>query len=119
MADDHEAIWATEGLFVIADAIKARREDQDLLVLERGMEEFVCPTFEMRSYCSCEGSTHPDGCPANFVFHPAGFWVTWHNYVGRNQVSNRPKPPGLLWELAVADCIKAVAAWTPQRALAR
>ena len=109
MTDEHEAIWATEGLFVIADAIKAKRGDDDLIVNDKGMPEFVCPIFTMRSY----SEAGYDAEEPNFVFHPAGFQIVWYKYVGRGQVGNRPKPPGMMWESAVADCIKAVAAWVP------
>ena len=113
-AQEHEANWATEGLFVIADAIKAKRGDTHSLVSNYGGEDFVCPTFTMRAYCE---SVAPFGEsieePANFEFHPAGFAISWYKYAGRSQKANRPKPPGLMWELAVADCIKAVSNWSP------
>ena len=113
MADTYEANWALEGLFVIADAIKAKREDDYSLVLKNSGEDFVCPTFEMRAFCWCDGSVHPDGCPVNFLFGSAGFWIAWREYAGREMVANLPKPPGMRWELAVATCIRAVDAWAP------
>lgn len=109
---EHEAHWATEGLFVIADAIAAKRGDQSPLVNNSGGDEFVCPTFAMRPYCWCEGDVHPDGCPPQFEY-ANGFKIRWYKYAGRGQTANMAKPPGMAWELAVADCIQAVAKWTP------
>lgn len=110
---EHEAWWATEGLFVIADAIAAKRGDASTLVQNSGGDEFVCPTFSMRTYCWCEGEEHKDGCPPQFEYRPANFVIRWYKYAGRSQTANMPKPPGMLWELAVADCIQAVAKWEP------
>jgi hypothetical protein len=119
-AEEHEANWATEGLFVIADAIKAKRGDSYSLVGNSGGDDFVCPTFSMRAYCWCEGDRHPgktlDGgysCPPNFEFPASGFVLRWYKYAGRGQNANRPKPPGMLWEVTVAQCIMAVSTWKP------
>jgi len=109
--DQHEAFWATEGLFVIADAIVAQRGDEMSLVNKDARGEFACPTFTMRAYCGCEGAQHPVGCPPNFEFPAAGFELWWERLVGVHQIANREKPPGMRWELAVADCIRAVGEW--------
>jgi hypothetical protein len=109
----YEANWATEGLYVIADAIAAKRGDANALVQNSGGDEFVCGTFQMRPYCWCEGDVHPEGCPPQFVYGAAGFVLRWYKYAGRGQTANLPKPPGMLWELAVADCIQAVDKWVP------
>ena len=108
-SEQHEAFWATEGLFVIADAIMAQRGDPTSLLNDDGEAEFVSTTFTMRPYCGCLGSTHPTGCPPNFEFPAASFELHWERIAGIHQVANRPKPPGMLWELAVAECIRAVA----------
>lgn len=114
MDHEHEAYWATEGLFVIADAIKAKRGDSHPLVLSGDAEDFVCSTFAMRAYresIAQMGEVVED--PPNFEFPGAGFELSWYKYAGRSPKANRPKPPGMMWELAVAECIKAVAAWVP------
>lgn len=109
---EYPAYWATEGLFVIADAIKAKRGDENSLVMNEGGSDFVCSTFIMRSH-----REPPDDVtaviPANFSFHPASFEIRWERLAGIHQVANRPKPPGMMWELAVAECIKAVADFSP------
>lgn len=108
--EGYPAFWAMEGLFVIADAIKAVRKDDYLLVNEVVGDEFVCPAFELRSHCACDRTIHPVECPPNFVYHgKTDFIIRWGRFAGQETISNKPKPEGMLWELAVAYCIRAVA----------
>lgn len=111
-----DAYWATEGLFVIADAIMAKRGDTHSLVSSEGADDFISPVFTMRSYSESDAPMGVDvEDPPNFEFPAAGFVISWYKYAGRSQKANRPKPPGMMWELAVADCIRAVAAFEPAR----
>lgn len=107
---EHDAYWAGEGLFVIADAIQAKRGDDGLLVNDTHLPDFVCLEFELRAHCGCEGLMHPNGCPPNFVYHAQSgvFTIRWENFLGKRMVASAPKPEGMRWELAVAHCIRAV-----------
>lgn len=48
---------------------------------------YECDVFKMRSYCWCDGGTHPNGCPPNFEWRD---WrVAWYKHAGRGASCNR------------------------------
>jgi hypothetical protein len=77
---------------VFSDVLQAIGYDLDLYgklgnPASNSGESYTCDVFTMRSYCWCDGSRHPDGCPANFEWRD---WrVCWYKHAGRGASCNR------------------------------
>ena len=66
--------------------------------------EIVTDTFEMRSFCWCDGSRH-ETCPPNFKWKD--FEVEWYKYLGRGMEQNRDITPQEIAEM-LDSCIDSL-----------
>lgn len=74
---------------------------------------FANDTFAIRSYCWCDGGTHPGpdeggpGCPPNFHHYASDFQITWYKHSERGQSCNKEaKTWGFL--LIFEDCVESI-----------
>ena len=103
--------YVTAGFDVIASRIASRRgldpEGMSVLTANSGEGDYVSDVFAMRSYCWCDGSTHPDGCPPNFEHAASGFVARWYKHANRGQSCNRLMG-AQEWSAVLAECLAAV-----------
>ena len=112
-----EADWATSGLNSLAEVISEHRgykKDKysygPLLTSSDGDEDFVNDTFEMRSYCHCDGGRlgHEESCPPNFIHRPTGIIISWYNHSSRGITANVDWIPALSWHRIINECVESV-----------
>ena len=68
-------------------------------------DTFVTPVFTARSYCWCDGETHPQGCPPNFEWRDVR--ICWYKHLGRGTSANVDLTPDMVAEM-LTDCLAAV-----------
>lgn len=98
--EDHVRAGIDALSFLIAGDDFAR-----LHITNSGAEEFDNGTFELRSYCWCDGGQHPDGCPPNFKY--GDFEARWYKHSGRGSSQNRPVPL-VEWREILACCVASL-----------
>lgn len=118
----YDADWATDGLTMIAQVIAEFRGDDPLggwtiHTSNSGAVEYINDTFEMRSYCWCDGRIpmHENGCPPNFLYKKNGLIINWYKHAGRGITSNMEYPGAKNWAKAVMTCIDSIREYTNPR----
>ncbi len=97
--------YVTSGLDVIAERIAEWRGCDQLLVANDGEPEFINDVFAMRSYCWCDGESHPAGCPPNFESN--GYAARWYKHSHRGQSIN--SVPGVSeWAQILTACLQSI-----------
>ena len=106
--------YVERGLDEIAEEINVLRygteaEEHMTLTMNSGEPEFVCPEFEMRSYCWCDGDHpgHEVTCPPNFAHPASGLIVRWYKHSGRGASINRVPSRGE-WRKVRDMCLAAL-----------
>lgn len=106
--EEYEAYDLAEGLYFIGRSIQAVRGDAGSLAANYGETPWLSSTFNMRTYCWCDGEgEHEDGCPPNFEHHGTGLKVYWYKHAARGTSANHKIDP-VLWGRIVADCLTSV-----------
>jgi hypothetical protein len=98
--------YITDGLCVIASVIEEQRGDDGPMTSNYG-GEFTNERFEMRAYCWCDESRHPDGCPPNFLHKPSGVICTWYKHASRGESINKAVS-AQLWANILMDCLRSL-----------
>lgn len=100
--------FVIKGLHIIAALIQEKQGNESPLTGNHSDgDDFLNDTFEMRSYCWCDGDKHLNGCPPNFAHRPSGTSCNWYKHAGRGASINRNlSVEG--WSVILIDCLQSL-----------